>query len=398
LPAESAVKLAPVLSITKGLYDKENGKTLNDSVSKSDLYFCDICKKQFSFSITSTYKIQKHLNSSIHQRNVQEQKENKSPLKDNSNMSSNEKPSHKKQTTNKRKLVDLKKKDLQDKLASPLKKKQKHDENGLLTANWTEDELRQFQRAKEMYNSADSLYWFNVAEFVGSRSVVECLDLHRDYLEAKTSNNVKHSNKMPAAVGKKTGREKGDPIRGKKGTLKRKQEVREFLDELNEGYEDNLFEGCTPFVSRKANSSVFNIDFSKDDSEVFGKNHNFFTPVHSRDVSQPGTELRVGLTSAMKVTPAAPPGSLTDTETPLVVHRNIADKYIKSFMDRKKKSCHSIPKEADLDEIEDKLEDSALPFKSLFSPILQSGIIFEQENDNDDDDDEGDPYYWEDAN
>ena len=68
---------------------------------------------------------------------------------------------------------------------------------------------------------------------------------------------------------------------------------------------------------------VFNIDFSKDDSEVFGKNHNFFTPVHSRDVSQPGTELRVGLTSAMKVTPAAPPGSLTDTETPLVVHRSV---------------------------------------------------------------------------
>ena len=65
---------------------------------------------------------------------------------------------------------------------------------------------------------------------------------------------------------------------------------------------------------------MFNIDFDKSDADVFGTNHNFFTPVHSRDVSQPGTELRVGITSAMKITPAAPTSS-QDYETPLIVHR-----------------------------------------------------------------------------
>ena len=42
---------------------------------------------------------------------------------------------------------------------------------------------------------------------------------------------------------------------GGKGTLKRKQCVREFLDEQNEGYQDDLFTG-TPFVNKKPSSKV----------------------------------------------------------------------------------------------------------------------------------------------
>ena len=52
-----------------------------------------------------------------------------------------------------------------------------------------------------------------------------------------------------------SGREKGGVIRGGKGTLKRKQDIRAFLNEQNEDYEDDLFEG-TPFVKIKQNALV----------------------------------------------------------------------------------------------------------------------------------------------
>ena len=52
-----------------------------------------------------------------------------------------------------------------------------------------------------------------------------------------------------------SGREKGGVIRGGKGTLKRKQDIRDFLNEQNEDYEDDLFEG-TPFVKIKQNPLV----------------------------------------------------------------------------------------------------------------------------------------------
>ena len=58
------------------------------------------------------------------------------------------------------------------------------------------------------------------------------------------------------------------------------------------------------------------MDFSKDDADIFGSNHNFFTPVHSKSTT-PGARPNVRLASAIKTkTPVGIP-----QETPLAIHR-----------------------------------------------------------------------------
>ncbi|CAL1534591.1 unnamed protein product, partial [Lymnaea stagnalis] len=94
-------------------------------------------------------------------------------------------------------------------------------------------------------------YWRQVSQLVGTRSEMECQLFHKEFLESKLANPRKTDNQKKKT--KVSGRKKGEPIKGGKGTLKRKQGLREFLDEQNEGYEDKLFEG-SPYSSKKTTS------------------------------------------------------------------------------------------------------------------------------------------------
>ncbi|XP_059143372.1 mis18-binding protein 1-like [Physella acuta] len=262
------------------------------------------------------------------------------------------------------------------------------DSNG---EKWSPHEEEVFFKALKTITSDLPDYWQKVAKVVGTRSEVECQQFHKLWLEEKSKNKQnKHSTKRT----KSTSRQKGEPIRGGKGTLKRKQEIRAFLDEQNEGYEDDLFTS-SPFVARQKLLSTA-VDFNKNDSEVFGANHNFFTPVSgSRAQGTPGVRIRAAMASAKKT----PISSAAIDETPISANsrRNQADRYIKHFIDRKKKTkkSKSLDQEVVQKEFKDNLELSVLPVKSLFSPVTNPSILIDGADD-DDDEDNKDMYYWDD--
>ncbi|KAH9519550.1 hypothetical protein Btru_002994 [Bulinus truncatus] len=179
-------------------------------------------------------------------------------------------------------------------------------------------------------------------------------------------------------------RKKGEPIRGGKGTLKRKKDLRAFLDEQNEDYEDDLF-NSSPLV-KKIPKSILNCDFDKNVSDIFGLNHNFFTPVAGRSIlGTPSTNIRAVLASVRK----GPSGldSIME-ETPISTKRQKADVLIKKFNGRQKKSIPVYEKkESSID-----IELSTLPVKSLFTPVTQPSISVDEN----DEDDGKHLYYWDD--
>uniref|UniRef100_A0A2C9LX06 Myb-like domain-containing protein n=1 Tax=Biomphalaria glabrata TaxID=6526 RepID=A0A2C9LX06_BIOGL len=253
---------------------------------------------------------------------------------------------------------------------------------------WSESETKLFHQALQKISSDESYYWNKVSEFVGTRSDLECQEFHANYLETLPRSKGNHTKKKKEQQLKVKKRQKGEPIRGGKGTLKRKKDLRAFLDEQNEGYEDDLFES-TPMV-KKITKSCLNFDFSKNDSELFGPNHKFFTPVAGRSgLDTPGTRIRASIASVRK----EPMDSVDLMEdTPISSKRHKADVVIKKINDRKKKV---VPVPAS-DKMETTstidLEWSALPVKSLFTPEAKPSISIDK-----DDDDEGKHlYYWDD--
>ncbi|GFO11977.1 mis18-binding protein 1 [Plakobranchus ocellatus] len=268
---------------------------------------------------------------------------------------------------------------------------------------WTQSEKTKFHRALRDVNGDEADYWHLVSHRVGTRSEHECQRFHKQFLEAKSQSKSRATQSKPQKAAKKTGRLKGGPIRGGKGTLKRKQDIRDFLDEQNEGYEDDLFE-ATPFVKMKRNPLMQEvaIDFNKEDSEIFGSNHNFFTPVAGKNpFDTPSLRFRAKLASVRK-TPTYQAAAFHPT--PLSDNRRQHDLYIKNFMDKKKKSSSSKHVSPPVED----LETSILPIKSLFPAstpqILMDNLVIDDQNDDEegeDDDDENNGnqflYYWSDG-
>ncbi|NWH78564.1 M18BP protein, partial [Piaya cayana] len=99
-------------------------------------------------------------------------------------------------------------------------------------------------------------FWVEVAMAVGSRSAEEC---HQKYVEEQQGRGSRTHTKTTAA-GKPE--QKGTsalllaskkevvPITAKVGTLKRKQQMRDFLDHLPKDDHDDIFT-ATPFQNRR---------------------------------------------------------------------------------------------------------------------------------------------------
>ncbi|NXO12559.1 M18BP protein, partial [Oriolus oriolus] len=120
---------------------------------------------------------------------------------------------------------------------------------------WSEKELQKLHRAIASLPKHRSGFWQEVAMAVGSRSAKEC---QGKYLEEQQGKGPKQQPKKTTS-GKSEQKassclapaDKKEPaITAKVGTLKRKQQMREFLEQLPKDNHDDVFT-TTPFQSRR---------------------------------------------------------------------------------------------------------------------------------------------------
>ncbi|NXH58544.1 M18BP protein, partial [Rhabdornis inornatus] len=120
---------------------------------------------------------------------------------------------------------------------------------------WSEKELQKLHRAIVALPKHRSGFWQDVAMAVGSRSAQECQE---KYLEEQQGRGSEQQPKKSTS-GKSEQKDNSclDPadkkeamITAKVGTLKRKQQMREFLEQLPKDNHDDVFT-ATPFQSRR---------------------------------------------------------------------------------------------------------------------------------------------------
>uniref|UniRef100_A0A8C8SIY0 Mis18-binding protein 1 n=1 Tax=Pelusios castaneus TaxID=367368 RepID=A0A8C8SIY0_9SAUR len=122
--------------------------------------------------------------------------------------------------------------------------------------DWTEKELQKLHRAVASLPKHKKGFWLDVAMALGTRSAEEC---QQKYIEEhQTKGSRKQATK--AALDKK-GQKDADrkqlaTITAKVGTLKRKQQMRDFLDHLPKDNHDDIFSG-TPIQTNRVKLPTF---------------------------------------------------------------------------------------------------------------------------------------------
>ncbi|KAJ8045098.1 Mis18-binding protein 1 [Holothuria leucospilota] len=177
---------------------------------------------------------------------------------------------------------------------------------------WTQDEIERLQRAMKTIKPSTNNFWEKIAEKVGTRDEEECRIQHQssvDREEAKTSRDRK-----PAKV-----TTKGPiTINAKKGTLKRKRQLRELAEHHNMGFEEDLFD-ATPYRKEKKSRILLCDSSDEENSEA---------PVPSKT---PSLSMPNVVPFSTKKTPHTnwTPGLLQS------VNRNKAEEYIYRMQKRK---------------------------------------------------------------
>ncbi|MEE6492394.1 hypothetical protein FKM82_016568 [Ascaphus truei] len=116
---------------------------------------------------------------------------------------------------------------------------------------WTENEVQRLYRAVSSLPKHKNGFWLDVAMAVESRSAEECQEKYLEKQQAKTSRT--QLKKKPGKATKKNkengSEEKMVKITAKVGTLKRKKQMREFLEHLPKDDHDDFFT-ATPFQTK----------------------------------------------------------------------------------------------------------------------------------------------------
>ncbi|XP_009977216.1 PREDICTED: mis18-binding protein 1, partial [Tauraco erythrolophus] len=143
------------------------------------------------------------------------------------------------------------------------------------TDDWSEKELQKLYRAIASFPKHKSGFWLEVAMAVGSRSAEEC---HQKYLEEQQAKGSKTHGKKSTASGKPERKERTEPVpvTAKVGTLKRKQQMRDFLEHLPKDDHDDIF-SATPFQNRRVKLPTFR-GSQDDDEDDFALTDNPITP------------------------------------------------------------------------------------------------------------------------
>ncbi|NWU01678.1 M18BP protein, partial [Urocynchramus pylzowi] len=120
---------------------------------------------------------------------------------------------------------------------------------------WSEKELQKLHKAIAAFPKHRSGFWQEVAMAVGSRSAQECQGKYMEEQQGKGSKQ--QPRKTTSGKPEKKDNSCLDPadqkeavITARVGTLKRKQQMREFLEQLPKDNHDDVFT-ATPFQNRR---------------------------------------------------------------------------------------------------------------------------------------------------
>ncbi|XP_062974581.1 mis18-binding protein 1 [Elgaria multicarinata webbii] len=120
---------------------------------------------------------------------------------------------------------------------------------------WTDEELQKLHRAVASFPKHKNGFWLNVAEAVGTRTAEECQQRYMAEQEGR-----KQAPKRTSKHGRQKEREEGTKqpvaISAKVGTLKRKQQMRNFLEQMPKDNHDDIF-AATPFQNRNTKLPQF---------------------------------------------------------------------------------------------------------------------------------------------
>ncbi|XP_030308369.1 mis18-binding protein 1 [Calypte anna] len=144
------------------------------------------------------------------------------------------------------------------------------------TDGWTEKEIQKLYRAVAAFSKQRKGFWVEVAMAVGSRSAEEC---QHKYGEGQKAKGSKTQAKKKSTSGKPEQKEKKEPvtINAKVGTLKRKQQMRDFLEHLPKDDHDDIFT-ATPFQNRRVKLPTFWRSQDDADDDAFALTDNPITP------------------------------------------------------------------------------------------------------------------------
>ncbi|XP_026142077.1 mis18-binding protein 1 [Carassius auratus] len=129
----------------------------------------------------------------------------------------------------------------------------------LLDGNWTEEELQKLHEAVNSLPKHKSGYWAKVAYIVGTRSAEECQE---QFNSNQKTNKRSRKRAQKAAATDEPGKEIVE-ITAKAGTLKRRQQMRHFLDHMPKDNHDDVFAN-SPMHNKQIKLPVFAANGDKD--------------------------------------------------------------------------------------------------------------------------------------
>ncbi|XP_030854761.1 uncharacterized protein LOC579784 isoform X2 [Strongylocentrotus purpuratus] len=136
---------------------------------------------------------------------------------------------------------------------------------------WKPDELHRLHRALKIIPPSSRQFWHRVASSVGTRTEWECQQEHQAKLEeaTKASNQSKGTTKGTTKDNKESNQGAKEPVAltAAKGTMKRKRQLRELIQQHNQASEEDLFDS-TPFKKqRKTTKPLLNLDLAEEEEE-----------------------------------------------------------------------------------------------------------------------------------
>ncbi|XP_052009422.1 mis18-binding protein 1-like [Xyrauchen texanus] len=135
------------------------------------------------------------------------------------------------------------------------------NEQDALDGKWMEEELQKLQKAVNSLPMHKSGYWGNVAYFVGTRSAEECQEQYNAH--QKTNRRPrKRPQKKPTTI-EEPGKEVVE-ITARAGTLKRRQQMRHFLDHMPKDDHDDVF-ASSPIHNKQIKLPVMSANGDEED-------------------------------------------------------------------------------------------------------------------------------------
>lgn len=135
---------------------------------------------------------------------------------------------------------------------------------------WEDEEIERLNEALYAIPGNTPMFWQKISRKVGSRTAQECQLKHQGH--ALVSNKKETSLKKVSAKEKNVPGVKGSSqqnvktVSGGVGTIKRKREIRELLEQQDADYEDDIFD-ATPFKKKKDLKLPFNLNSNSSDED-----------------------------------------------------------------------------------------------------------------------------------